>query len=61
MWANNRLMPKQYAPPFAVNATILARVAQISELLRRWSARTGIKPSPTMLAGVPPHPTLRAT
>ena len=41
-------MPKQYAPPFTVNATILSRVAQISELLGRWSARTGIKPSPTL-------------
>ena len=41
-------MPKQYAPLFAINATILAQVAQISELLGRWSARTGIKPSPTL-------------
>jgi hypothetical protein len=48
IWATNRLMPKQYTLPFAINATILARVAQISDLLGRWSARIGIKPSPTL-------------
>lgn len=41
-------MPKRYTPPFTLTAPILAAVAEISELLGRWTASESTSRSPRL-------------
>lgn len=41
----------RYQPPYTITATIIERVAAISEALGRWSARGDMAPAPTLRRG----------